>query len=652
MSILKPALRVIDPRPPIRVIDWAMQYGFTENGLPYNDFAYPHLSAPGGPFDAFDCEQIFDIWLQWASRLGKTFGGQTCMLKQADCDPCPMMFASADEKLAVEVVERTYGMISHCPQLAELLPPPNRRRQAKIDFRFCRVYVAWSRSVSTLADKAARVIHSNEVDKWEHQSTSREADPFKLADERAKEFPTFKRWKEGTPQEKGSSRIERGRLASCNALLYVPCVHCWGYQPLDFGREDSVHGVKWDRSEAGRSNSELAKRTGRYVCAKCEGILRDEHRGTMMRLGVWVPEGCGVNDAEAKRCAEVWRQPGRERWKGWKASPWITGTPLRDGRDWGSRLSSLYALSLSWGDVAREFVASKDKPYELRNFKNSWLAETWEHIRRETTWEQLGGRVISKEITRGVVPNWASVITIGIDRQQDNGSDRFPWVIDAWGPEYRSATIAYGQAETFAQLKSLIVGSTWEHADKGPRMKLRWGLFDSGFLPKGVDEFCHECRKGGVPVFPCKGSSTAMQSTWSEGVLGPRTSRPGEVHYMVDTSRTQLWIEGQVRSATKDDAQGYSLYSGSLFEHQDFLEQLLNDHLDDSKQDRTGNIRESWCKVDESKPNDYRACRRYSYAAMLIGTRGAPIMPRSYTPPPAVQQDESRFRIREHHIRR
>jgi hypothetical protein len=49
------ALEVFAPRDPIRTLDWALEFGVRDDGQPYDDFAYPHLGAPGGPLDAIDC---------------------------------------------------------------------------------------------------------------------------------------------------------------------------------------------------------------------------------------------------------------------------------------------------------------------------------------------------------------------------------------------------------------------------------------------------------------------------------------------------------------------------------------------------------------------------------------------------------------------
>jgi phage terminase large subunit GpA-like protein len=529
--MLEQALAVLEPRPPVRLADWSRAFAFNEFGHPYDEQAYPHLSAPGGPMDAFDCPQYFTIWLQWGSRCAKTFFGQLATLKTADCEPVPMMFASSVQDLAETVMSRTYAMLEHCQPLRDQLLPKARRQQTLIELALCRVFGAWSRSASTLADKAVCVGHANEIDKWEQLKTAREADPLKLWDERFKQFLRYKQIKEGTPALKATSRIERGRLQSTNCGYWVPCPHCGKRQPLAMG-DGATSGVSWDRNEAGKHDKELASRTARYLCAHCEKKIYDEHRGQMMRGGVWVPEGCGVNDRAANKAVAEWREPGRPRWEGFsKDAPWITGTPLRDGRDYGSQLSSLYALKLSWGRIAAEWIDSQRNTQNLRNFINSWLAQTWETVRSQATWEQLGGKLIDRDLPRGIVPVWASLLTCGVDRQQD----RFVWVLDAWGPGYTSATIAYGECETLEQLQRDVLTFTWKHADGGPGLKPAFTLIDSGYKPDGVYEFCQRCVAAGLNVWPCKGSSAALDSDYRQVRLGPNTSLPGMWLFHVDT---------------------------------------------------------------------------------------------------------------------
>lgn len=631
---LAAAFDVFEPRLETTNLRWAVDYAWTFDGKPYQHDQYPHIGAPGGPEDALDDPEIRRIIEQWATRLGKTFLGQVAMLKKADCDPCPMLFASSTEQAATDVVKRTYQMMGHSNRMRAHLRPEHLRTQKRIDYKACQCWIAWARSTTTLADKEVEFGHASEVDKWEHagaaSNKAKEADPFKLFMERFKNRQSHSKIiVESTPTIKGKSRIEALRLNSSNCQFHVPCPHCERYQVLDFDR------VKWDKNEAGKSTVDLARRTARYECAHCEKTIHDHHRPMMLRLGVWCPEGCTVKDVEAK-CAAQRRisivhggtdgdSLMADQWRGWKYADWIEGPPLRDGPDAGYQLSSLYAMSLSWGDVAAEFVGSKDKPQELRNFINSWLAKTWEITNRETTWETLGKRVII-ETHRLLIPAWASLLTLGIDRQSEGG-DRMPWVVDAWGPEGRVHTVAYGEAESFEELKANIILPTWNYEDSGS-LTIAMGLMDAGHKPHGVHDFCVEMQsRHARQIHACKGSNQALTSEYQVVTLGENTARPGGKLVHVDTIRSQLWIEQQLTC----EPTNYSLYSGSLLEHQDFLEQLLNDAAV-HKLDNSNHARESWNRVDENVPNDFRDCRRYAWVAMLIWQRGRPVEARKREP--------------------
>lgn len=614
------------PRPHVRTLDWALQYARNEFGDPYSHNTYPHIGAPGGPFDALDCSQYFTIWLQWASRLGKTFLGQVATMKLAHTNPCPMMFASVDEKLATEVTARTYKMLELCQPLRGNLLPKNRRRQNFVDLRDCRMSIAWSRSVSTLADKPVKFGLANEIDKWEQSSTSSEADPLKLFSDRFKQFPIYKRIFESTPATKLGSRVERGRLGSTNCQLWVPCPHCGEYQVLRKGDDDQLQKggrIVWDKDSSGRSEKTIALQTARYICLHCEREIFDNHRGAMMRAGVWAPEGCTIDNEKARECARAWREPDAPHWQGWKASPWIKGTPLRDGRDAGYQLSSLYALARTWGEIAEEWVASCKNQQNRRNFVNQWLAETWSPVKQEDTWEKLGGRIVC-DVPRFQVPVDCHLLTLGGDIQ----NDRVVYVVDGWGEANRSHTVDYGEVETLQDLLPILQRS-YPH-ESGPALRISLALIDSGFHPKDVYGFCRMAAASGLKVWPCKGSSTALNAPYRESRLGEDTLAPGAPIVHVDTLTTQDWIAHQLTLDPRKDSGFCTVFNDSLGNHQYFLEQLLNDACVPKL--GTNNVtKEVWERIDETVPVDFRDCRRYAFAAKLRQLRGGEV--RAAAPP-------------------
>lgn len=646
--MLERAIAQFRPRQRCRTLDWARVNVQSNDDRPYDHWAYPHTGAPGGPFDAFDCPQYLTISCQFGSQIAKTFGGLCCLMKVADTDPSPMMFVSSDQKLAVEeVTTKLYPMLARCVTLRDQLRPESRRKQDLVELGNCRIFVGWARSVSTLASKAIRVGHANEIDKWEHQKTSKEADPLKLFTDRFKSFPSHKIIFESTPALKATSRIERLRLASTNCAYYVPCPKCWRYQLLRMGDGKEPGGIVWAKNAAGKSEKELTRRTARYVCLHCQSELGDEYRGPMMRNGVWIAEGCGCDDDKALAAAERTRKENQPPWRGWKESDWITGEPMRDGRDAGYQLSSLYSLQIGWGRYAAEFIDSKGHPENLRNFVNQWEGLTWEYAKRKATWEAICLRLLDKTIQRGIVPQWASIVTIGVDRQLTD--NKHPWVADAWGPGPRSATIDYGECSSLEEIEQTVAMRAWRHADGGPVVVASMVFIDSGNRPLGVHELCERLQVNGVPALPCKGSAKALASDYDLSVLGPNTSRPGATLCMVDTIRSQLWIDRALHDADKESAAGFALFSDQLFNHQDFIQQLLNDGpVEDT--DAHNNARESWDRIDKNTPNDYRDCKRYSYCAMLLATNDGRMPIRGVSKPK--EQPRPVSRVRELRIRR
>jgi len=622
------AIKNFAPRPRVRTADWVVDWINTHTGRPYDDRAYPHITAPGGPCDAHDDPRVQIIVLQWASRLGKTFYGQCCTLFRGDTNPCPMMFASQSEKLALEVVDRTHTMYANCDPLKPQLRPEHRRKAGQVDFDACRMHVAWARSVTTLADKAVKWGHANEVDKWEHTATSSEADPLKLFTDRGKEFPNRKFLIESTPAVKGRSRVERLRLQGTNCLYWVPCPHCGVYQTLEFGEKGKPGGIQWPETRS-RGDRDRVLKEAHYVCLHCEGKIENRHRSMMMRSGVWAPEGCGV-DSEGVVDELLRRQnlppaddPDRDRlteaWDGWENARWITGRPVRNGRNASYQLSSLYALSLDWGDIAVEYLDSVKKPQLLRNFWNQWLAKTWEIASQTQTWEELGQRIIVR-IPHGVVPEGFSIVTAGIDKQIDH----YVYLAEAWGPERRSHVLDYGTVDDIEDLWSQVIECKWPHADGGQPLKTAITLFDSGFRPKGVYDFCRKAQSHKLLVVPCKGSNVSLGTEFKRAKLGKETSAPGFKIVHVDTISTQDWLESQLHVLKPGEPGSTSLFDASIEDHQDYLEQMLNEAVV-STVDNKNYDREVWQRLDESTPNDYRDCKRYADVGVLVATRGRPI---------------------------
>lgn len=611
IAIGSESVAAIVPPKKLRTAEWFCENFYTADGKPFREQTVPWVTAPNGPCDAIDDPGIQEVWLQWAARMFKTTFGQGVMEMYADIDPCEMMFATVDETLLKQIFGRYWKMLANCPPLQDQLPPERLRAKTHIELARSLVYGAYPRGHSRLADKAIRVGHGNEVPKWEHQSTSTEGDPLRRFLKRGDQFPDRKFILEGTPTIRNRCRVERGRLKSSNCLLNVPCPHCGKFAPLVKGDGKEPPGIFWEKPPGGRSDPELARKTAYYVCGYCKDNITGIHRPEMMWHGVWVPEGCGVDHDEAIRAREL---PPDDR-------SWLTGTPAREGRTWGSQISVLYALFHDWGEIAQRWIEVQKRPQELRAYMNEDLAETWSMVKREHEWEELGKQIIVRNRQRREVPEWATLLTVGIDKQQDF----YVFVTLAWGPGRQPAVIDYGEHDTLEDVQREAIDRQYQYRDDST-IQPCYTLVDSGFKPKGVYTFCIQCRKSGRNVWPCKGANSALTSDYKQNTLGKDTAMPGMVLCYVDTIRTQGWIEDVL--ANESDDGRLSLFDMPLWGHQDFLQQILNDGDMSDVDEAKGEVREKWERIDTTVPNDIRDCCRYGYVAMLIATRGKEIRPR------------------------
>lgn len=591
---------------------WFREHFFGHDERPFDEYQTPWVTAPHGPCWAIDNPRYRRIWLQWAARMFKTNFAQGVALMYAATDPCNQMCASVDESNVKQVMSRTWMMISASPRLRDEAPVPRLRSRTEIKLARSRIYGAWPLSKSKLRDKAIRVGHANEIDGWEHESTSHEGDPVARFLKRLDEYPDSKAILESTPTRKSASRVERGRLSSTNHTYHVPCPHCGKFQKLVLGDGKEPPGLFWVHDEAGRSDADKSLHGTYYVCAHCKRDIQEQDKGPMMALGVWVPEGCQVDHDRAIIARSL---PPDD-------TSWLIGTPMRDYEDYGSQLSVLYALFQGWGSFARRWIRAKSKPSEMRQAINEDLAETTEVISRKTTWENLYDRLISA-VPWGVVPNGMSLVTLGVDKQEDH----YVWVADSWGEGRTSHTLAYGTFDTIDTIAGLM-GRQWTHQDGGAPIAISCTLIDSRYRPAEVYRFVRvQRKKNNHKVYPCFGSTRSLGAYFALRKLGENTAMPGLPVVHVDTVSSQDWIDKQLHSLDKNALGKTSIYMASKGDHQDFLEQLLNDAAVSGRgSDR--NTKETWQRIDESIPNDYRDAKRYAAIAALVASRQAPITPR------------------------
>ncbi len=583
-----------------RLLPFSERCIVNETGKIYNHHAYPHLGAPGGPMDAFDLYSVREIALQFSSRLGKTFFGQSCTIYNGTRRRIPQMFASPKEELSSQVVQRTYKMIRQVPEVNRCLAKPLRlQQQHLIEFWGCCVFVGWARSAATLADKDAIGGHAGEFDDWDHLTTSKDGDPGDQFSERFKNhWNDRKVVYESIPKIRSKSRIERKRLLGTNCNLQVPCPRCQQYQVLQFGSPDSKFGVKWQIVDG------LVQAW--YECIHCNGRIESHERSAMMRRGVWCPEGCKVKSDVATLidC----RAPDYE-FRGWKYATWIDGKPARDGEIASYQLSSLYALSLSWRDIAKAFLDCKNQPQRLRNFKNQWLAETWEIRRSRTEPEALAAR-LKTDYAKSELPIWTDTVAMAIDRQKAEGGF-VKFLIVASGPDNRWQEIDYGSEDSLELVWEKYANRPYYRVDGSGPLFVKDGptAIDSGWQPTVTYDFCRD--EDHPNCVPCKGGSTDNADVaykWSPLDKSKHETDDLEL-LLVSTTFTETLLQHLFDSGIPGEPGSIGLSSDAAAD-MDFINEITNAMLTD-RQDKVGEPVLLYVKKDEAFPNDYRDCFRY-----------------------------------------
>lgn len=672
MGIFDSCWEVFRPQPEEPWILWAQRNLFVFDSAKANKwdhFRSPHVGAPGGPAEAYCDPLVREIDLMWASRLAKTTCCIGFMLFTAHVSPSPMMITSASRDGVQDTISDRFWPMAAEAGVFGRLPREGKRSKRKVRLPGCRINSGWAENARTLADKTAKVLHVNEVDKWRWLGgeAKSEADPVSLAVERTKEWPDRKILVEGTPTIAKKSRIEEGFLRGSRCRYFVPCPKCGKYQRLNWRRDDKARHaqpgmITFDKDPGGRRDPLTAYRTARYVCAYCEDAIGEDPRPWMMRRGVWVPDGCEVDhEGAAALFADVPMgvthhredlppEKRTYRWEGWERAQWIRGGSKVDGEVASYQLSTICSLSgVGWGSVAKKFVESIGKVGGLQNFVNSWLGETWEDRKQTEEWETLGRKLIWN-VPQKIVPQECSIITAGIDRQ----ATHLVFDVVAFAPGRKPAVIDYGYPASLADVRAWLLAK-YPHQDRGPEVPILQALIDVNYHPTDEDgstvhawiaETNRLARQAGLPleVVACRGSNKPLNAPYRQRFMGEDSHCPGAKLIEVDGDHSQQWLEQLLFGSRLAEAQGEGKPEGepeieqprlrlyqpaALVDHEDYLKQLLNEAAHDDVAKKTKRVQRVWRRLDENIPNDHRDATRYALTAALLATRHGPIANRA-----------------------
>lgn len=542
--------------------DWICEHVVLREGqrlFPYNSIDYPYHQSI---LERTDDPRIQEVVVVAGTQVGKSVMGRSWFLCRLATQPGNAIFASSTEKLARQTAaDVLWPMLADCSVTRAWVPQHEKQRATdQMRTRAATIRIAWSGSPTTLGDWPARWGLAGEVDKWSTEA-SEEADPLLLFDKRFGAQPEYQWWKEGTPTFQESSRLWRLLVAGSNERLHVPCPMCGGYQELQLGNGKGG-GIVWDRDADGKHDALIALRTARYRCAKCSKDWGDEHRMPAVRAGVWVPEGCSIDDRTGKVQGEALR-------------PWPRAS---------FQLSRLYSPRTTWGKVAREYVECAGVPNMLQDFYNSTLGIAWQQQRRRRTWEQVAARLTGTH-DLGLCPEGAIFVTAGVDVQMD----RLYYLISAWGLRATGWCLGVGVLGDFAELRAKVLDVQWPHADGGPPLTTELTLIDSRYREDEVYEFCESVSQVGRVVWPYRGARAGQlqgrpyrkmspRDPDADGRLAKSTSR--DLYAVTgNTNWWQSWADKCLYDRVPGDDTAYAFHSSAAGD-EDLFTQLTNEQID------------------------------------------------------------------------
>lgn len=575
------ALSVLKPPEELTVSEWADRYRILDSKTSaepgrWNTDRTPYLR---GIMDAFTDPDVEEIDFIKSTQVGGTECLNNLLGFIIAQDQSPTMFVYPTIELAEFTSKnRLRPMIELSPALAGRYQD---RESTILEMRFDGMYVvlAGSNSPSGLASRPIRYLMMDEIDKYPSNS-GKEADPRKLAEERTKTFAHNKKIVKTSTPTLRSGPIWQEWL-SCTRQLqnFVPCPHCGHMQTLRFKQ------LKWPE----KADREQAQRTAYYECEQCARRITDSHKPAMLKAGEWrVTSGAGKK----------------------KTGFWI---------------NALYSPWARFGDVAYEFLCSKDDPDTLMNFVNSWLAEPWEDTKLKTNADMVLSR--TSGLPEGLVPRKALLLTGGVDVQR-NG---FYFTVRAWGEKLISWNIAHGFCQTWAEVEQAM-NFAYPDEDGGTRV-VDLCMIDSGDQTDEVYDFVVDNQEWAAP---CKGSNTPLASRYRMSRIDKFGSRANGLSlYTVDGSFFKSMIMGRVN---REGDGSWMVYADC---DRDYAEQICSE---EKVVERVrGREVEVWRKKGSHTANHYLDCE--VYAALAAEVRGvrymmAEVEQPSESPPPTGESNQ------------
>lgn len=561
-SLMKVIKQTLNREDRLKVSEWAAKYREIDvsaiKGRWSNDVT-PFLVEI---MDSVNDPYVEQVNIVKGAQLGGTEALINILLWIIDTKPSPTMIVYPDEELAKDTsTDRLKPAFNKCESVRNKFLE-NNSKELNLRFKGMNLYLRGSKSPSKLASKPVRYLIFDETDKMDGAS-KKEASPYSLAVERTK---TYKHTRKiitcSTPTLKTNYTWRFHELFDEQRQYFVPCPHCNEMIKLEFGQ------IIFDKNEDNKLTNDERSKTARYVCQECGSVILDKDKPSMLKKGEW----------------RAVKKKGQGR-----------------ARSISYQIGSIYSIFVSWSDMAKKFLDTKDDPEEFQDFVNSWLGEPWEDTKLKTSAELVLDR--QTNIEQFIVPSWTKMLTGGVDVQENC----LYWTIRAWGDYITSQNIAHGQAQSFEDIERIMNMSYAK--ETGEQMMIQLCLVDSGDQTDMVYDFCYYNSDWAYPV---KGSSNGMLSHYKLSTVNkPGTKEQGMTLVLVDGGKYKDMIAGRMR---KENGRGsWMVYKECDME---YAQQVTAEHK------VTVNKVLKWIPKTSHADNHYLDCEVYAFAAAdILGVR-------------------------------
>ncbi|WP_178134052.1 phage terminase large subunit family protein [Vineibacter terrae] len=427
---LEPALRVaakalaIGLKPPRRrsVAEWAEaeREVSSESGSPFpgrwsNDTA-PHLE------EIMECLSLShparEVTVAKGAQLGVTECGLNLIGQIATEVPCTVLVTLPSlDTLKSYIKTKLMPMIEASPKVKAAVREQKSRDEDGSTTSLKKFAGGWISLTTASSSKglqmiSVRVYIAEEISEYPFDVDQR-GDPLSLGDARTIFWSgREKKFRNSTPNIKGSCRVTQRYEAGDMRQRYVPCPHCGDYQVLRWER--MVKEGQW---------------RGMIPCLSCGVPIEQKHKRAIMARGkaVWLKTYPGDgHPGDVVKPEEI---------------PTFRARPS-NGRQPSFWISGLYSPVLTWFDIVDDWDAAKGIQSKEKKFVQQVLGEAWEEKGEAPDHERLLERRQADMQPRRIPPG-ALFLTGAADVQ----GNRIEWCVWAWGIGYTRWLIDKGIIE-------------------------------------------------------------------------------------------------------------------------------------------------------------------------------------------------------------